>query len=81
MTAPFIIRLLDFANDQIFPSRLAAAILNVNPSTAKTPRVVKWVDALRGQDSIMSTWDKEYFVPRIVERLPAAKAKFGQRYQ
>lgn len=75
MTAPFVLRLVDFCNDIIFPSRLATAMLDTN----SLPNFAKWAELCMQHPSVMATWDKEYMVPRIVERLPAAKKKYAPK--
>jgi hypothetical protein len=75
MTAPFILRLIDFCNDIIFPTRLAAQLLD----EGRTPRFAKWAKLCMQHPSVTCTWDKEYLVPRIVERLPAAKRKYAPK--
>jgi glutathione S-transferase len=77
MTTPFVLRLIDFSNDIIFPSRLAKAMLDTNPSTSNVPRFAKWAKLCMQHPSVTCTWDKEYMVPRVVERLPAAKKKYA----
>ncbi|EXJ69898.1 uncharacterized protein A1O5_06971 [Cladophialophora psammophila CBS 110553] len=77
MSAPFILRLIDFSNDIIFPARLATQILDSDPATSKWPCFAKWAQLCMQHPSVTYTWDKEYMVPRIVERLPAAKRKYA----
>ncbi|OCT45713.1 glutathione S-transferase [Cladophialophora carrionii] len=77
MTTPFVLRMIDFCNAVIFPSRLATAMLDTNPSTSNSPRFAKWAKVCIQHPSVTCTWDKEYMVPRIVERLPAAKRKYA----
>ncbi|KIW92678.1 uncharacterized protein Z519_06525 [Cladophialophora bantiana CBS 173.52] len=77
MSAPFIVRLIDFSNDIIFPARLATQILDNDPATSKWPRFATWAKLCMQHPSVTYTWDKEYMVPRIVERLPAAKRKYA----
>ncbi|ETI24241.1 hypothetical protein G647_03610 [Cladophialophora carrionii CBS 160.54] len=77
MTTPFVLRMIDFCNDVIFPSRLATAMLDTNPSTSNIPRFAKWAKLCTQHPSVTCTWDKEYLLPRIVERLPAAKRKYA----
>ncbi|KIW68200.1 hypothetical protein PV04_04161 [Phialophora macrospora] len=77
MTTPFVLRLIDFCNDIIFPSRLAKAMLDTNPSTSNLPRFAKWAKLCMQHPSVTYTWDKERMVPRVVERLPAAKRKYA----
>ncbi|OAP64612.1 hypothetical protein AYL99_00584 [Fonsecaea erecta] len=77
MSIPFVLRLIDFSNDVIFPARLAEEILNTDPTTGKMPRFAKWAKLCMQHPSVTETWDKEYMVPRVVERLPAAKRKYG----
>ena len=75
MISPFTLRLIDFSNDIIFPSRLATSLLD----PAKTPKFAKWAKLCMQHPSVIATWDKEYMVPRIVERLPAAKRKYAPK--
>ena len=75
MTAPFVLRLVDFCNDIIFPSRLATAMLDTN----KLPRFATWAKLCMEHPSLAKTWDKEYIIPRIVERLPMAKRKYAPK--
>ncbi|KAJ9604755.1 hypothetical protein H2200_010869 [Cladophialophora chaetospira] len=75
MTTPFILRMVDFCNDVIFPSRLATAMVDAN----RFPKFAKWAQLCMQHPSVTSTWDKEYMVPRIVERLPAAKRKYAPK--
>ncbi len=75
MTTPFVLRLIDFCNDIIFPSRLATGMLD--PS--KLPIFAKWAKLCMAHPSVTYTWDKEYMVPRIVERLPLAKRKYAPK--
>ncbi|KIX99471.1 uncharacterized protein Z520_05047 [Fonsecaea multimorphosa CBS 102226] len=77
MTIPFVLRLVDFSNDIIFPARLATHILDMDPATSKLPQFAKWAKMCMQHPSVTDTWDKEYMVPRIVERLPAAKRKYA----
>ncbi|KAH0840642.1 putative glutathione S-transferase [Fonsecaea pedrosoi] len=77
MTIPFVLRLIDFSNDIIFPSRLAREILDTDSATSKLPRFAKWANLGMQHPSVTYTWDKEYMVPRIVERLPMAKRKYA----
>ena len=73
MTTPFTLRLIDFCNDIIFPARLATNMLD----ETKYPRFAKWVKVCMEHPSVSCTWDKEYMIPRIVERLPAARKKYA----
>lgn len=71
MIAPFSLRLLDFANGVIFPTALKERI------KTETEGFYSWTERAREHPSVGGTWDPEYYVPRIEERLPAAKAKYA----
>ena len=72
MTAPFVIRMRAFSNDIIFPSSLKARM-----DGPTMPTVSACVKVAITHPSVTYTWDEEYLVPRIIERLPAAKAKYA----
>lgn len=70
MVIPFVLRIYDFANDIIWP---ATAITKLD----KLENFSKWARYGMKHESVMYVWDKEYRVPRMIERLPAAKAKYA----
>ncbi|KAK4940249.1 hypothetical protein LTR10_019569 [Elasticomyces elasticus] len=72
MTTPFTLRLHDFSNDKIFPASLAERM--TGPTL---PNFSRWVKLCMTHPSVTYVWDKEYFVPRIIERLPLAKKKYA----
>ncbi|KIW13502.1 hypothetical protein PV08_08690 [Exophiala spinifera] len=72
MTAPLMARMYDFTNDVIFPSALGERM--TGPTM---PNFARWLALSSSHPSVLATWDKEYFIPRIIERLPRAKAKYG----
>ncbi|KIV93105.1 hypothetical protein PV10_04346 [Exophiala mesophila] len=71
MIAPFSLRLLDFANGVIFPTSLKERI------KTETEGFYRWTERVRKHPSVGDTWDPDYYVPRIEERLPAAKTKYA----
>ncbi|KIW54186.1 hypothetical protein PV05_06563 [Exophiala xenobiotica] len=75
MTTPFTLRLHDFANGQIFPTSLAER-MTASPTL---PNFGRWVKRCMAHPSVTYVWDKEYYLPRIVERLPQAKAKYASK--
>ncbi|KAK7885230.1 hypothetical protein LTR67_010721 [Exophiala xenobiotica] len=75
MTTPFTLRLHDFADGQIFPSSLAQRMTD----SVKLPNFARWLDLCMAHPSVTYVWDKEYYLPRIVERLPQAKAKYASK--
>jgi hypothetical protein len=77
MTAPFVLRLVDLCNDIIFPSRLATHMLDGEAATSKLPQFAAWAKLCMRHPNVICTWDKEYMVPRIVERLPVVKKKYA----
>ena len=79
MTTPFILRLVDFSNGIIFPCRLAIQILDTKSDTSKFPKFATWAKLCMQHPSVTCTWDKEYIVPRVVERLPLAKRKYATK--
>ncbi|KAI1615269.1 thioredoxin-like protein [Exophiala viscosa] len=72
MTTPFTVRLYDFSNDEIFPASLAERM--TGPTL---PNFSRWVKLCMEHPSLTEPWDKEYYVPRIIERLPLAKKKYA----
>ncbi|KAK6373357.1 hypothetical protein LTS17_008377 [Exophiala oligosperma] len=72
MTAPFTTRLYDFANGEILPSSLGERM--TGPTL---PVFARWMKLCAEHPSVLATWDKEYFIPRIIKRLPKAKAKYA----
>lgn len=74
MTTPFTLRLYDFANDKIFPASLAERM--TGPTL---PNFAPWVKLCMAHPSVTYVWDKDYFVPRIIERLPLAKKKYAPK--
>ncbi|KAK5188687.1 hypothetical protein LTR99_006138 [Exophiala xenobiotica] len=75
MTTPFTLRLHDFADGQIFPTSLAQRMTD----SVKLPNFARWLDLCMAHPSVTYVWDKEYYLPRIVERLPQAKAKYASK--
>ncbi|KIX08953.1 uncharacterized protein Z518_00031 [Rhinocladiella mackenziei CBS 650.93] len=67
-----IFRFHDFANGVIFPTSLADRMLGPT-----LPRFSHWVKLCMTHPSVTYVWDKEYFLPRIEERLGAAKKKYA----
>lgn len=67
---PFVLRIYDFANDIIWPVALATKLDGLENFS-------KWAKKCMVDESVTYVWDKEYMVPRIIERLPAARAKYA----
>jgi glutathione S-transferase len=72
LTASFIIRLYDFADDIILPSSLPKAL-------DKLPNFSKWAKACTSQDSVTYIWDKEERRQRVRDRLPQARERLAQQ--
>lgn len=75
MSAPFVVRMMDFSNGVIFPTRLAVQALDEK----RLPHYAAWAKLCMQHPSVTATWDKEYFGPRIEARLPAAKKKYAPK--
>lgn len=75
MTTPFILRLYDFSNGVIFPTSLAERMVD----STTLPKFSRWAKLCMAHPSATYVWDKEYFVPRIEERLGAAKKKYANK--
>ena len=69
MAIPFVMRLVKFADNVIWPRSL---VLKLNA----LPAFSKWVKHAFKQESVTYVWDKD-LRERIIERLPAAKAKYA----
>ena len=72
MTASFIIRLYDFADDVIFPASL--------PTTLdRLPNFSKWAKACTTHDSVTFIWDKEIMRQRVRDRLPQMRERLAKQ--
>jgi hypothetical protein len=71
LTASFIIRLYDFADDVIFPTSLPTAL-------DKLPNFSKWAKACATHDSVTYIWDKEERRQGVIKRLPQARERLAK---
>jgi glutathione S-transferase len=72
LTASFILRLYDFADDIILPSSLPEAL-------DKLPNFSKWAKASITHNSVTYIWDKELRRQNMRDRLPQAREKLAKQ--
>jgi glutathione S-transferase len=72
LTASFILRLYDFADDIILPSSLPKAL-------DKLPNFSKWAKACTSHDSVTYIWDKEEQRQWVRDRLPQVRERLAKR--